>query len=174
VQQLREAGVPLRMITRRPSGAPTSARAASCGGSWSRRSRRGRAPAGGPQHETHAARTAPAHDVGVSSVDLRATDADTLVEPVGWEPLHPELVSHLGEDQALRHRLMTLGVVSGSGRLLYGSTDVGWSLQAMTGTGVATGTALSVAAQTAETTRTLPRCSGAAGGGRARRLAHGA
>jgi DNA-binding transcriptional MerR regulator len=155
VQQLREAGVPLRMITEAAErGADLSQ-----GGELWRLMVKAESPwsrtGGGPQHEIHAARTAAAHDVGVSSVDLRATDADTLVEPVGWEPLHPELVSHLGEDPALRHRLMTLGVVSGSGRLLYGSTDVGWSLQAMTGTGVATGTALSVAAQTAETTRTL-------------------
>jgi DNA-binding transcriptional MerR regulator len=154
VQQLREAGVPLRMIT---EAAERGADLSQGGELWrlmvTEESPWSRAAA--PQHETHAARTGTPHDAGVSSVDLRSTETDTLVEPVGWEPLHPELVSHLGEDQALRHRLMTLGVVSGSGRLLYGSTDVGWSLQAMTGTGVATGTALSVAAQTAETTRAL-------------------
>jgi DNA-binding transcriptional MerR regulator len=155
VQQLREAGVPLRMIT---EAAERGADLSQGGELWrlmvTEESPWSRA-AGVPQQETHAARTGTTREAGVSSVDLRSTEAGALVEPVGWEPLHPELVSHLGDDPALRHRLMSLGVVSGSGRLLYGSTDVGWSLQAMTGTGVATGTALSVAAQTAETTRAL-------------------
>jgi hypothetical protein len=46
-------------------------------------------------------------------------------------------------------------VVSGSGGLLYGSSDVGTSLQAMTALGIPAETALSVAGHAAEATRSL-------------------
>jgi DNA-binding transcriptional MerR regulator len=155
VQQLREAGVPLRMIT---EAAERGADLSQGGDLWrlmvkdqSPWSRGGVANG----HDAHAARGTTPHE-GVSSVDLRAAEVpDALGEPVGWEPLHPELVSHLGDDAPLRHQLVALGVVSGSGRLLYGSADVGGSLHAMTTAGLAAGTALSVAAQAGESTRAL-------------------
>jgi DNA-binding transcriptional MerR regulator len=156
VQQLREAGVPLRMITEAAErGADLSQ-----GGELWRLMVKDQSPwsrtGGANGHDAQAARNSSSHEGGVSSVDLRAAEVpDALGEPVGWEPLHPELVSHLGDDAPLRHQLVALGVVSGSGRLLYGSADVGGSLHAMTGAGLPAGTALAVAAQAGESTRAL-------------------
>jgi len=157
VQQLREAGVPLRMIT---EAAERGADLSQGGELW-----RLMVTESSPWSRAHAAhemRSAAVgtgvRDAAVSSVDLRGTDNGELPpvgEPVDWQPLHPALVSHLGADPALRQQLMALGVVSGSGRLLYGSSDVGTSLQAMTGQGVTPAMALSVAGQAAEATRSL-------------------
>jgi DNA-binding transcriptional MerR regulator len=161
VQQLRESGVPLRMIT---EAAERGADLSQGGDLWrlmvtedSPWSRSGGVANG---REAPAARGATTHDAGlagVNSVDLRGTEAEPgpIGAPVRWEPLHPTLISHLGNDPGLRDRLVSLGVVSGSGRLLYGSADVGVSLQAITGTGITAATALTVAGQAAEATRAL-------------------
>jgi hypothetical protein len=126
---------------------------------WSRS-----APATGP-------RPAAVGGVGtVGSVDLRdAGDAGlppvgrTVGSPVGgaaggpveWQPLHPALASQLDGDPSLQRQLVALGVVSVSGPLLYGSSEVAGSLQAMTGQGVSPATALTLAGQAAEATRSL-------------------
>jgi DNA-binding transcriptional MerR regulator len=160
VQQLREAGVPLRMIT---EAAERGADLSQGGELWrlmvtdsSPWSRTGTAndvrpePVGTGRHDTMGA---------VSSVDLRGAEKNGELAPVGapvdWQPLHPTLVSQLGADPTLRRQLTALGVVSGSGRLLYGSSDVGTSLQDMTAQGIPPATALSVAGHAAEATRNL-------------------
>ena len=91
------------------------------------------------------------------SVDLRSAGNGEggLDDGPGWEPLHPALATHLSNDPSLKARLADLGVVTGSGRLLYGSTDVGMSLRAMTGEGIPSATALTVAAEAAEASRDL-------------------
>jgi DNA-binding transcriptional MerR regulator len=158
VQQLRESGVPLRMITEAAErGADLSQ-----GGElwrlmvtdsspWSRR-------ASTDDDETGAggSRSAAAGQPGVS-VDLRSTGngGGGRDDGPGWEPLHPALATHLSNDPSLKARLADLGVVTGSGRLLYGSTDVGMSLRAMTGEGIPSATALTVAAEAAEASRDL-------------------
>jgi DNA-binding transcriptional MerR regulator len=159
VQQLREAGVPLRMITEAAErGADLSQ-----GGElwrlmvtesspWSRRA------AADDEDDTDAGSgsAATAGRTGVS-VDLRSAGngGGGLDDGPGWEPLHPALATHLSNDPPLKARLADLGVVTGSGRLLYGSTDVGMSLRAMTGEGIPSATALTVAAEAAEASRDL-------------------
>ena len=168
VQQLREAGVPLRMIT---EAAERGADLSQGGELWrlmvtesSPWSRAGTANdvrplRAGAGHDPAAGPAGPVSPVSsVSSVDLRGTENGELAPagtPADWQPLHPALVSQLGADPSLRRHLTALGVVSGSGRLLYGSRDVGASLLAMTGHGVPAGTALSVAGHAAESTRNL-------------------
>src|SRR5690349_18197355 len=162
IQQLREAGVPLRMITEAAErGADLSQHGelwrlmVTEESPWSRSSGTGAGPVGPEPGD--AGRANNHHDApgsGVTSVDLRATEA-AATEPRGKQPLHPALVSQLGADSALRQRLMALGVVSGSGRLLYGSADVNHSLQAMTGAGMSPATGLALAGQAAEATRAL-------------------
>jgi DNA-binding transcriptional MerR regulator len=156
VQQLREAGVPLRMITEAAErGADLSQ-----GGElwrlmvtesspWSRA--RARAEGG-----TGTVGGSPTRS-GVSSVDLRSAGNGERGRGTSWEPLHPALATQLGNDPLLRRRLVALGVVSGTGRVLYGSSDVGMSLQALTGEGIPSTTALHVAAQAAEATRSAAK-----------------
>jgi DNA-binding transcriptional MerR regulator len=158
VQQLREAGVPLRMIT---EAAERGADLSQGGELWrllvTESSPWSRASVG---HDVRPVAVGAVHEQvsSVSSVDLRDADDRDLPpigDPVDWQPLHPALVTHLGADPGLRRQLVALGIVSGSGRLLYGSADVGMSLSAMTAHGIPPGTALSVAGQAAEATRSL-------------------
>ena len=150
VQQLREAGVPLRMIT---EAAERGADLSQGGELW-----RLMVTESSPWARPAAPETRRANGEHVTSVDLRGTENGELPpigQPVDWQPLHASLVSQLGADPLLRRRLVALGVLSGSGQLIHGSSDVGMSLQAMTVHGVPPGTALTMAAQAAEATRSL-------------------
>jgi hypothetical protein len=90
------------------------------------------------------------------SVDLRGAEAGTPRSvPPDLQQLDPQLVGHLDRDVSLRRQLITLGVISGGGRLLYGSAEVNQSLRGLMGEGVGPGTALGVALQTAELTQAL-------------------
>jgi DNA-binding transcriptional MerR regulator len=167
VQRLREAGVSLRAIT---AAAARGDDISQVGSLWLRmveeESPWSEGGTAGSRLE-HQHRGGTTFGGGGSSVDLRSdaaarsvlatrsTEVEAVGGRVGWETLHPEFVSRLVKDRALREQLVALGVLSGDGQLLYVSSDVAVSLQALVAQGVAPVTALTVVAQAGEAGRSL-------------------
>ena len=137
VQRLRDAGVPLGMIAQAVRRGEDLGRE---GELW-RLTLGSAAPALRGGLPDAAAAEAP------RTVDLRETP--------DWQPLDTELVDRLEGEGGLLRQLGVLGVLSGSGRLLYASSELSQALQALAGQGVAPSTALTVALHAAQATQRL-------------------
>ncbi len=148
IRELRQAGIPLRLITE-AAGRGTDLGPA--GDLW-RLTPSPRADPG--EHAVD--RIGPRSTAPPASVDLRGTSRSPLAaraRPAARQPLDTALLGHLDRDARLRRQLTTLGVLSGSGR--HCSAEVSLSLRGLAMHGLTPATALEVALHAAEATRGL-------------------
>lgn len=152
IRELRQAGIPLRLIT---DAARRGTDLGRQGDLW-RLTPAPRSPSPGDENQAAVERMSLQRTVSPRSVDLRGVGGPpgTRARPVARQHLDTALSGHLDRDAKLLGQLTALGVLSGSaGR--HCSPEVALPLRGLAMHGLAPATALAITLHAAETTRAL-------------------